>query len=446
MMEPGDDNDDAISAAMLSSWFIISELGQTLTHKHPMITDLQKLCKAAGQCTHNIHKQLIPLFRSCNLPFPTHQEPHEFVLIYNLSPVNEFLKTLQLLDPKDDTSESPVIDDYQPLSQSPCIKKAYSPRQMRACSPAPACTALVLLKAKKNASVSQSSQASTAVTCSTTEQTSTIKQLLSSALSYPLHPFVRVFKYVKKQTPYAEPIWPVRVAHETIDTKLPLDRQEEDQSMINNGKYQRVLTHGKKLLKEVTTGDAEALKLLEQLKIQLISLQEGITANIERIEADRASFNILQQCVCVPHMSLSDMLLLQYCKMGAHNASLENAVTDFFHLKCKLTDITQEQFETRWKTIQELHRTEEMDDTLFDQMRQYSYILQNATSRHIAQAFLDGTINNYGMTQTIAYERGLTPECITQLTSELSNCKDFLQQLNRAFKDSLKNIEAAMNG
>lgn len=431
-MEQNNSSDDEVPPAMLSSWIILSKLGQKLPNKPPVITDLQKLCKAANQCTQNIHNQLLPLFRSCSLPLSSHQEPHEFVVIYNLSPVNEFLRTLQLIDPQESAMHTPLIEDYQPLSQASCT--------------------LQIAATQSKPHIPELSQPVVPSARIATEPRSSIKQLFSTAIAYPLYPFATVFAFVRKQTHFQEPIAPmysthepsrIQVATQKLSTRQA-EREEQDPSLVNHEKYQRVLTHSKKLLKGVLTADTEALKLLAQLKEQLITLQATITANIERIEADRASFNNLQQCVCAQDMTLSDELLLQYCKMSPHNATLEKALSDFKLEGQKLTDVTQEQFEARWQKIQELHRTGTMSAETFNQMRQYSYILQNVTSRHLAQAFLDGTINAYGMTHQVARERGLTQERIAQLTSELSNCKDFLLQLKRAFNDSLKLIDKAI--
>lgn len=219
---------------------------------------------------------------------------------------------------------------------------------------------------------------------------------------------------------------------------------EPDPTVENHEKYCKVVMRGKRLLDQVTCHDKETKALLEQLKEQLVILQKGIMTNIETIELDRSSFANLQQCILEQGMTLSDMLLLQYSKIR-QGAAIDTALQEFFGREDrKLSDITQEEFDMQWKAIQEKNQRGELSPAEFSKLRQYSYILQNPTARFIAQTFIDGTVNNYGMAPKVAQEQGLTQEHIGELNAELSNCKDFLMQLNRAFTESVKNIEKAM--
>lgn len=111
-----DPTDQDLSDSMLSSFVIIDQCGQTLACKHPMMQDLQTLCRAANECTHSIHLQLERLFRNCRIPLSPYQKS-DFTLLKDLSPIDKLLKTLQLLDPQDDTSTA-VIADYEPDTTS----------------------------------------------------------------------------------------------------------------------------------------------------------------------------------------------------------------------------------------------------------------------------------------------------------------------------------------
>ncbi len=417
-MEPLADEDE-LPDAMLSSLVIIDRFGQTLAHKYPMMQDLQTLCTAAHECTFSIHTQLQRLFRNCRIPLSPY-EKSEFVLKSDLSPINKLLKTLQLLDPKDDTSIA-MIEDYE----------------QGVCPAAPVCPSDMQLPQKK-------------VVVEVVQEDADVPTnpvspyiLLKTAISYPLAPFLSVIAYMRNSSPLS----PAQAkASEVQETAQPLVVvQDHDPAVEDHTKYCKVLTHGKKLLKGVVCNDKETHMLLGQLKEQLAILKKGITTNIETIELDRSSFANLQQCIVTNGMTLSDMLLLQYGKMEQWGAVIDTAMQDFFNATGrKLTDVSQEEFEMRWKEIQERSRAGQLTPVEFNKLRQYSYILQNPTARFIAQTFIDGSVSTYGMAKSVAQERGLTEEHIMELNAELSNCKDFLQQLNRAFTESLKNIETAM--
>lgn len=414
-------SDDEMPAEMLSSWIIIDKtVGQTSASKYLVMTDLQKLCQAANTCTHSIHIQLDRLFRNCRIPL-TPYEKAELALFTDVSPINILLQTLQLIDPQDDTT---LIEDYTAHACSA------TDDQLKSMSP-PETHVVVVETAKED----------TQTPATTDSLESSAYTFFKSAMAYPLAPFASVIAYMKSRS-QALDTQKADVQTEATEHVMP---HETDPALENHAKYEKALTHGKKLLKGVSFPHKETHLLLAQLQEQLTILQKGITANIQTIELDRSSFSNLQQCVVPKEMSLSDMLLLQYSKMRQYGASIDTVMHDFFNIEGrKLTDISQEEFELRWNEIQERNRTGQLSPDAFSKLRQYSYILQNPTARFMAQAFLDGSINAYGMTDRVAQERGLTQKRIGELNTELSNCKDFLLQLNKAFTDSRKNIETAM--
>lgn len=418
------DTDD--NNQLLSSFIIINELGQKLPNKPPMIADLQKLCKAASQCTRNIHHQLVPLFIACKLPLFSTQAPPDFVILFESSPVDTFLKTLCLLDPNQNSFGIPLIEDYDastcrtqdeqetfPRTESAPLLDEASPPLPRG----PLSTSDPVIK----------------------EHRTSFRELLSSAASYPLAPFISVIAYMR--TPAQEAIYKAK-EEEKAKPCIVREVEAEEQNQI---KYGKVLKHGKQLLTSVTKTTDETQALLKKAKEQLILLQKGILGNIEAIELDRASFAILEQSILQDDLTLSDMLLLQYSRMLAHNAPIDLACSLFFGDAVKtLTQVTQEQFNERWNHIQQQQREGSITREQFDQLRQYSYILQNPSSRYLAQAFIDKTINKHGIAPLEAQKIGLTEERRKELNAELINCKDFLQQLNRAFNDSIKNIDATL--
>lgn len=417
----GDDDNQ-----LLSSFIIINELGQKLPNKPPVIADLQKLCKAASQCTRNIHHQLVPLFIACKLPLFSSQAPPDFVVLFESSPVDTFLKALRLLDPNQNGFGIPLIDDYV---ASTCTHKDVQETVQRTES-AP------LLD--EGSPESPRAPLSTSAPAIKGDRTS-FRELLSTAASYPLAPFISVIAYMRNPAQEA-----AYQAKEEQRAKLCIVREVEIEEK-NQIKYGKVLKHGKQLLTAIAKPNEEAQVLLEKAKAQLIALQKGILSNIESVELDRASFAILEQCILRDDLTLSDMFLLQYSKMLAYNAPIDLACPLFFGDAVKtLTQVTQQQFYERWNHIQQQYREDKITREQFDQLRQYSYILQNPSSRYLAQAFIDKTISKHGITPQEAQRNGLTEEHRKELNAELINCKDFLQQLNRAFNDSIKNIDAAL--
>lgn len=345
-----------------------------------LFKDLEVLCHAGQHCSVTLHQNLVPLFKKCALP---------------LAPLSEQVSSFYPVNNSSSESliESILVEDYA----------------------SPVCQTRDSIPSGTPSPDSDESQG-----------------LLKSIIKYPLGQLQSLAKVVSGSTPRAQP----RTQCANVD--------HGDRTLANHAQYQTVLKRAAQLLATITDQNTEKLTVLTKLKKHISSLQTTVAATIEQVESDRESFNVLLGCIHHKELSLSDSLLLQYGKMGQYQASLDTMLTEFGLAAKKVSEVSQEEFLARWRAIQQQHSAGTLDAASYNALRQYTYVLQNPTARYLTQKFLEGSINELSMNFTEAQERGLTPERIDVLTYELSNCKDFLLKLHKAFGDAIKTIDAKL--
>ncbi|MGE0009803.1 MAG: hypothetical protein AB7F19_04615 [Candidatus Babeliales bacterium] len=427
-MEP-----DADDNLMGKSWIIINTAGKSMHAERPALSDLQKLCKAANTCTRTIHGQIELLFNHCKLPF-NRAAPAEFVVrLHEASPIDALLRTLDLAD-----SPKPlllIVDDYDAHTMQKTQEQQEAPSEITYIATLDNASAVSLIPAAEQQSSKHSTLEQTAT------PVSTAWRFLAQKIRGSFAPFKSIIA-ATQQTQTSESV-PVIEAVEKIEMQEPL--QESNPEELNHRKYEKALTHGKELLKRITKEDEKTNELLVQLHAQLVALHKEVESNITALERDQICFATLRQCILTQDLTLTEEFLLTYAKMGQYSASVENTMADFFgRTNLKINDVTDEQFAAQWRAIQVAYENGSLASDLYYQLRQYSYILQTVPSRCIAQAFLDGTLDQYGLTKAQAQKIGLTDERIQDLIAELSNCKSFLLRLRKGFADSIKIIEKAL--